>query len=51
VNEVEFHELMREKYIKAGGRRRWTYAILIVFLLLIASVLVPVVSRLMRQMY
>ena len=44
-----FHETMYEKYAKAEERRRrWRYAILIVFLLLAASVLVPVVSRLMR---
>jgi hypothetical protein len=41
-----FHETMYEKYAKAEERRRrWRYAVLIMFLLLVASVLVPVVYR------
>ena len=43
-----FHETMYEKYANAEERRRrWRYAILILFVLLVGSVLVPVVSRMM----
>jgi hypothetical protein len=44
-----FHETMYEKYARAEERRRrWRYAILILFLLLVASVLAPVTFRLMH---